>query len=49
MLAKEWLSNARNIMSKIEETQMDNMQKAAQLMADSIECGRWVQDRKSVV
>ena len=29
-------------MSKIEETQMDNMQKAAQLMADSIECDRWV-------
>jgi uncharacterized phosphosugar-binding protein len=42
MLAKEWLTNTRAIMSKIEETQMDNMQKAAQLMADSIECGRWV-------
>src|SRR5690348_14530158 len=42
MLAKEWLTNTREIMSKIEETQMDNMQKAAQLMADSIECGRWV-------
>ncbi len=29
-------------MSKIEETQMDNIQKAAALMADTIECGRWV-------
>lgn len=42
MLAKEWLKNARNVMDNIEDSQMDNIQKAAELMADSIECGRWV-------
>ena len=42
MLAAQWLSNARNVMTRIEETQMDNIRKAAELMADSIECGRWV-------
>lgn len=29
-------------MSRIEETQMENIQKAAEVMADSIEAGRWV-------
>lgn len=29
-------------MSKIEETQLENIKKAALVMADSIECGRWV-------
>ena len=29
-------------MSRIEETQMENIQAAANVMADSIECGRWV-------
>ena len=42
MLAKQWLTNTREIMTKIEETQMDNMVKAANIMADSIGCGRWV-------
>ncbi|MEP7233177.1 MAG: sugar isomerase domain-containing protein [Ginsengibacter sp.] len=42
MLAKQWLSNARDVMTRIEETQMDNIRKAAELMADSIEAGRWV-------
>lgn len=42
MLAKQWLNNARTVMSQIEETQMENIQKAAALMADSIEAGRWV-------
>lgn len=42
MLAKQWLTNARNVMDKIEETQMDNIRKAAEVMADSIEAGRWV-------
>jgi uncharacterized phosphosugar-binding protein len=41
-LAKQWLSNARDIMSRIEDTQMDNIQKAAEVMADSIASGRWV-------
>jgi uncharacterized phosphosugar-binding protein len=42
MLAKQWLTNARNVMTQIEETQMENIRKAAEVMADSIECGRWV-------
>jgi len=42
MLAKKWLDNARSIMEKIEETQMENITKAATLMADSIEAGSWV-------
>ena len=42
MLAKQWLDNARNVMTQIEETQMDNMRKAAEVMANSIESGRWV-------
>ena len=42
MLAKNWLENARGIMDKIEETQLENIKKAAIVMADSIEAGRWV-------
>ncbi len=42
MLAQEWMKNARDVMSRIEETQMDNIRKAAKVMADTIECGRWV-------
>src|SRR5215213_9484826 len=42
MLAKQWLTNARNVMSQIEETQLHNIRAAAELMADSIEAGRWV-------
>jgi uncharacterized phosphosugar-binding protein len=42
MLAKQWLSNARSVMDRIEETQMENIRKAAEVMADSIESGRWV-------
>lgn len=42
MLAKQWLNNARDVMSRIEETQMENIRKAAEIMADSIEAGRWV-------
>lgn len=42
MLAKKWLNNARIIMDKIEETQLENITKAARVMADSIEAGRWV-------
>jgi len=42
MLAKKWLYNARSIMDKIEETQMENISEAATVMADSIEAGRWV-------
>ena len=42
MLAKQWLGNAREIMTRIEETQMENISKSAELMADTIECKRWV-------
>ena len=42
MLALEWLKNARAVMSKIEDSQLENIKKAATLMADSIEAGRWV-------
>jgi uncharacterized phosphosugar-binding protein len=42
MLAKQWLDNARGIMDKIEDTQMENIRKAAAVMANSIEAGRWV-------
>ena len=41
-LAKQWLQNARQVMTSIEETQMEAIQKAAAIMADSIEAGRWV-------
>lgn len=42
MLATQWLNNARSVMTQIEETQRDNIQKAAEIMADSIQAGRWV-------
>jgi len=42
MLAKQWLNNVRDIMDKIEGTQSENITKAAEVMADSIEAGRWV-------
>ena len=42
MLAKQWLNNVRIIMDTIEGTQMKNIHKAAEIMADSIQAGRWV-------
>jgi len=39
-LAKQWLTNTREIMQRIEDTQMDNIRKAAEVMADSIEAGK---------
>ena len=41
-LAKEWLNNTRKVMDTIEATQMENIRKAAEVMADSIAAGRWV-------
>lgn len=41
-LAKQWLENARRIISRIEETQMNNIKRAAEAMADSISAERWV-------
>jgi uncharacterized phosphosugar-binding protein len=42
MLAKEWLKNARHVMTAIEDTQMEKIYEAAEVMANSIEAGRWV-------
>jgi uncharacterized phosphosugar-binding protein len=42
MLALEWLVNARGIMQKIEDTQLENIKEAATVMADSIEKNHWV-------
>ena len=42
MLATQWLNNVRDIITRIEETQTDNIRKAAEAMADTIECKRWV-------
>jgi uncharacterized phosphosugar-binding protein len=41
-LAKQWINNSREVMDVIERTQMDNIHKAAEIMASSIEAGRWV-------
>jgi uncharacterized phosphosugar-binding protein len=41
-LAKQWLANARNVMSTIEDTQLENIKKAAEIMADTIGSGHWV-------
>ena len=35
MLALEWLNNARDIMARIEETQLGNIRQAAEAMADA--------------
>ena len=42
MLAFDWLNNARNVLTDIEQTQMEKIKEAATVMADSIEAGRWV-------
>jgi uncharacterized phosphosugar-binding protein len=42
MLAKQWLENAKRTMDQIEQTQLENIKKAAAVMADSIEAERWV-------
>jgi uncharacterized phosphosugar-binding protein len=42
ILARQWLNNARKVMDVIERTQTDNIHKAANIMAGSIEAGRWV-------
>lgn len=42
MLAQQWLNGARDVMARIESTQLDNIQEAAGIMADSIQAERWV-------
>lgn len=42
MLAMQWLNNAKQVMNKIESTQLENIMSAAKIMADTIESGHWV-------
>ncbi|MDQ3949159.1 MAG: sugar isomerase domain-containing protein [Gemmatimonadota bacterium] len=42
MLALQWLANTRSVLAAIESTQLDNIRRAAALMADSIAAERWV-------
>ncbi len=42
MLAQQWLANTRSVMERIEQTQSGNIRQAADVMADSIQAGRWV-------
>ena len=42
MLAPQWLSNTRSVLDALESTQLDNVRRAASLMADSIAAERWV-------
>lgn len=41
-LAFQWYENALSVMNKIKETQLENIKKAATVMADSIASGHWV-------
>jgi uncharacterized phosphosugar-binding protein len=42
MLARQWLEEARRAMDRIEATQMENIRRAAEVMAGSIAADRWV-------
>ena len=42
MLAIEWLKNVRGVLDRLEQTQLDHIDKAAAIMADSIAAERWV-------
>ncbi|MBN1154465.1 sugar isomerase domain-containing protein [candidate division KSB1 bacterium] len=42
MLASIWMQHAQRVMTEIESTQMENIKKAAAVMADSIAADRWV-------
>lgn len=41
-LASAWLHNVRSVMQNIEKTQMGNIRRSAEAMADSIAANRWV-------
>jgi uncharacterized phosphosugar-binding protein len=41
-LSKQWLDNTRRVLDEIESTQSDAIQRAAGIMADSIQAERWV-------
>lgn len=42
MLAQQWLANTRAVMDDIEKSQIPNIRRAAEIMADSIALERWV-------
>jgi uncharacterized phosphosugar-binding protein len=42
MLALQWLENTREVLGRIEETQLAHIRSAASLMADTIAAERWV-------
>lgn len=42
LLAHKWMKNARDVMDKIEASQIENIQQAAVAMADTIQAERWV-------
>jgi len=42
MLALQWLENTRFALDRIEKTQLENIRRAASLMADTIAAERWV-------
>ncbi|HEX3160061.1 MAG TPA: sugar isomerase domain-containing protein [Gemmatimonadaceae bacterium] len=42
MLALQWLDNVRSVIDDIEATQLPEIRRAAELMADSIAAERWV-------
>jgi uncharacterized phosphosugar-binding protein len=42
MIAKQWLGEARAVMDQIENTQLEAIRAAAEIMADSIAADRWV-------
>ncbi len=42
MLAKTWLENARDVVDRIEGTQLNDIRRAAEIMVDSIAVERWV-------
>ena len=41
-LSSRWLSATRSVLDEIESTQEEQIRKAAEAMADSIQAGRWV-------
>jgi len=42
MLAEQWLSSARAVLARVEETQKESVRRAAEAMADAIGAERWV-------
>ena len=46
MLANEWKKNAISVMDKIEETQMENIRKVAEIMAKELgESQQWIDNQ----